>query len=500
MKKLVSRFVLFFVLISIGRCNAESLKHAIPMNRQFPMDEILLDKETGFNSKETDPLSFSQEEEMFEKERKNFISGNDCSKEISPDTFCVQDNRGYLNILNPFEDAKKVKNAVIHGVEKPAVQKWLDGDYAAGRLFGVRPLFESHGVTINSSMLYSPFVKTAGGSNEEASAKGYSMFNFGLTMDTEKADLWKGGTFFLLYQKKTGYGLSGGDGAMGDYMGFDGWDIKQVNQLSEYWYQQKFFQGKLRVKVGKQDSNTDFGYLNSGWDFMNSGFSVNPTTPLPTSPDTQFGFMAEINPKEWISIRDGIYSRYSSPFNITELEFKPIVKGLPGRYMAGIWENFDREGISAATGVNFDGTTFYKNYNSNYGCYVGFEQMIYKKKKDDKNNMEGLIAFGQFGIAPSNRNDMPGYFGVGLHYLGPFNKRNKDILGIAFSSGNFANRLSGVGDDYGKLIGRESVLEGFYRAQLTPWLYIQPDVQFIKNPGGMYKNSVAIGLRTVVTF
>lgn len=390
----------------------------------------------------------------------------------------------------------KVLNA---RVDKTNVQEWMDGDYAAGRFFGERPLLENHGVTINSSLLYSPFTKTRGGANGDASTKGYSLFNLGVTIDTEKAKLWKGGTFFALYQRKNGYGISGPDNAMGDFMGFDGWDYRQANQISEYWYQQKLFNGKLRMKFGKQDSNTDFGYLNSGWDFMNSAFSVNPTTPLVTYPDSQLGFMAEINPKDWLSIRDGIYSRYGCPFNITEIEVKSKIKKMPGRYMLGAWEMSDSNGTGVATGQNEDGT-IYNDFNLNFGCYVGFEQMVYKEKKDDDNDMQGLVIFGQAGMSPANKNDLSQYVGCGLHYLGPIPRRDKDIAGIAVGSGRFAPRLADISYDNGGRVGSETVVEAFYRLQVNPWFYLQPDVQFIMNPGGMYDSSVAVGLRSVITF
>ena len=74
------------------------------------------------------------------------------------------------------------------------------------------------------------------------------------------------------------------------------------------------------------------------------------------------------------------------------------------------------------------------------------------------------------------------------------------MTGLAVASGFFAPRLGDVGADYGNRIGSETVLEAFYRVQVTPWFYLQPDVQFIMNPGGMYNNSVAIGLRSVITF
>lgn len=399
------------------------------------------------------------------------------------------------------EGAETVKKIIKTGIQKETVQQWMDGDFATGRFFGARPVFESHGVTVNSSYLYSPFMKTGGGASGENGYKSYGLFNLGVTIDTEKAGLWKGGTFFGLYQKKIGYGLSGAnpDGAMGDFMGFDGWDWRQINQISEYWYQQKFFDGKIRMKIGKQDSNTDFAYLNTGWDFMNSCFSVIPTVPLVTYPDQSFGFMAEINPKEWLSIRDGVYSRFNAPYNITEIEVKPKIKNLPGRYMLGAWELSDSNGIETLAGEDSNGT-YYNNFHRNFGAYATFEQMLYKENKNDNNDLQGLVLFGQFGMSPSNKNDLSRYMGVGLHYRGPIPKRDKDIAGIAVGSGNFARRLNDITFDNGGRLGSETVLEAFYRVQVTPWMYFQPDVQFIMNPGGIYQNSVAIGLRSVITF
>lgn len=384
--------------------------------------------------------------------------------------------------------------------EHTAVQDWLSGDHATGRWFGARPLLEDHGVKIDSSLLYSPFTMTRGGALGEPSTKGYSLYNLSVTVDTEKAGLWKGGTFYALYQRKTGYGLAGPTGAMGDYMYIDGWEGRQINQISEYWYQQKLFDNKVRLKVGKQDSNIDFAYLNSGMNFINLAFSINPTVPLPTYPDQTFGFMAEYNPKEWLSIRDGIYSKYSVPFNITEIEVKTKIKQMPGRYMLGGWELSDSSGFDVAAGMDSYGATTYNNYNRNCGAYFQFEQMVYKEKKNDDNDMQGLVVFGQAGVSPSDKNDMSKYIGGGLQYKGLIPKRDNDLIGLAVANGTFASRLGDVGTDYGSRCGSETVLEAFYRIQVTPWFYFQPDAQFIMNPGGTYDNSVAIGLRTAITF
>ena len=221
-----------------------------------------------------------------------------------------------------------------------------------------------------------------------------------------------------------------------------------------------------------------------------------PVAPIATYPNQSFGFVAEINPKEWLSMKNGIYSLNNTPFNVSEIEIKPTIKKLPGRYCIGAWEASDSNGIDISAGIDSSGEVYTRNFNRNFGAYAQFEQMVYKEKKDDNNDMQGLVAFGQFGISPSNRNDMNRYVGGGLHYKGPIPKRDKDIAGIAVASGAFANRLG----DIASIEGSETAIEAFYKVQVNNWFYIQPDIQFIMNPGGSYTNSVAIGMRTAITF
>src|SRR6516162_8261320 len=51
-------------------------------------------------------------------------------------------------------------------------------------------------------------------------------------------------------------------------------------------------------------------------------------------------------------------------------------------------------------------------------------------------------------------------------------------------------------------VGAEMALEATYQAQINKWLSIQPDLQFIINPGGNEDlgNAVVIGGRISITF
>ncbi len=46
----------------------------------------------------------------------------------------------------------------------------------------------------------------------------------------------------------------------------------------------------------------------------------------------------------------------------------------------------------------------------------------------------------------------------------------------------------------------ENVLEVFYKLKLTPWLYIQPDFQYINKPYYADKSTIVFGVRTNIDF
>jgi carbohydrate-selective porin OprB len=61
----------------------------------------------------------------------------------------------------------------------------------------------------------------------------------------------------------------------------------------------------------------------------------------------------------------------------------------------------------------------------------------------------------------------------------------------------------GVGVAYTELFqggtNRETVTEVFYKAQLNPRLSLQPDLQYIGTPSGIFRDSLAVGLRFQMT-
>jgi porin len=398
---------------------------------------------------------------------------------------------------NPFKLEGGVAQSNVQekiNAEEPMLEHWINGKYATGEWFGLRPYLESKGITIESDLMYAPAMKTRGGMDDKRTFKDYTFYDLGVTIDTEKAHLWKGGTFYGLYRNKSGFGLS--KDAMGDKMNIDGWDWHQMNQISEYWYQQKLFNDKFRIKFGRQNGNVDFASLKSGGDFFNTSHSINPTIPLPCFPTTALGVMAEVSPTKWLSLRDGLYRENGGNFNITELEVKTNIKEHAGRYLVGAWELSNSSGMSAAEGIDAYGQTLYRNFNRNYGMYAAFEQMIFKENKKDVQDTQGLTLFAQFGICPSGKNDFSKFVSGGLQYKGAIPKRDDDIIGVAVANGFLARRLADISGQ----VGSETSIEIFYKANVTPWFVLSPCVQLVMNPNGNYPNSVAFMLKSKITF
>lgn len=390
--------------------------------------------------------------------------------------------------------------------KKTRLEGWVTGDYLTGDWRGFRTQLEEKGIKFGSSYLGGPAKKFRGGGiGNRKELKGYGLYNLELTLDTEKMGLWKGGTFYTLYQNKRGMGLT--RDYMGDRQTLDSYDFRTMNQLSAYWYQHVWKDGKYRIKAGKQDANSEFCGLYHGFDFLNTSFSIMPSMgAFPTYPEPAMGITAAVSPNDKFTIKNGTFdargrgsiSGFNTAFgskattyNITELEFKPTIKKLPGRYISGYWIS-SKNVQDYTTNVDSSGDFITKTYPTNMGVYTAFEQMVFKEKKNNPDDIQGLTLIGQAGFSPQDRNDISRYFGTAVHYVGPIPKRDNDVLGLGAAMAGFSNRLKTIDGRS----GQEASLELFYKIQLTPWLYIQPDVQYIMNPNGMNKNSFAFAMRT----
>jgi porin len=130
------------------------------------------------------------------------------------------------------------------------------------------------------------------------------------------------------------------------------------------------------------------------------------------------------------------------------------------------------------------------------------DRLLYRSKPyvDGQSTFSGLGGFASFGFAPASANQVSFYADCGLNYNGLFPEREKDVLAVALSYTKISSDYL-VGDTPVRS-GHETVLEADYRVQLTDRIFIQPDFQYIFDPGAFRRrpNAVVAGVRYDLTF
>ncbi|MDH5316245.1 MAG: carbohydrate porin, partial [Gemmatimonadota bacterium] len=154
----------------------------------------------------------------------------------------------------------------------------------------------------------------------------------------------------------------------------------------------------------------------------------------------------------------------------------------------GLWQytaDFDRLAATTPLGdpVRDDG---------NNGWYAIADRTLWS---GDRGTAAGFLRIGQ---ADDRFNAFDGYLGAGASLSGFWPRRPDDTVGLAmamaFTGSEYeeAQALAGLGTD-----DHETSIELTWRAPVTDWLTLQPDVQYIINPGTNpdLDDAVVIGLR-----
>jgi carbohydrate-selective porin OprB len=113
-----------------------------------------------------------------------------------------------------------------------------------------------------------------------------------------------------------------------------------------------------------------------------------------------------------------------------------------------------------------------------------------------------LAVFGRIGLSPQqDRSVVAAYADAGFNWFAPLLGRPDDIVGVGVSSLKYGHDFR-VAD---RVAATETAVECTYKAQVTYWLALQVDGQFLFNPAtglasGRRETAVVLGLRTQVSF
>jgi len=118
------------------------------------------------------------------------------------------------------------------------------------------------------------------------------------------------------------------------------------------------------------------------------------------------------------------------------------------------------------------------------------EQMVYRETTEDD---QGLTPWASLTLSSDESiNTFPFFIMGGFVYKGLVPNRNDDKATFGFAYGSLSDDLENK--DY------ELMFELAHIYQATPWLQIQPDAQWIANPGGSsdIPNAVVVGVQLAV--
>lgn len=226
-----------------------------------------------------------------------------------------------------------------------------------GELGGERTKLELKGFHFDVSYAFDALWNVAGGIRRGGAYRGD--LSITLDLETGPAGWWDNGHFSLRLQGEHGDGLSGR--YTGDAQALSNIDADDFAQISDFYYEHFLLDGKLRLKLGRMDANSEFATLDYGGNFIHSSAGHSPNIPLPTFPDPDLALLVAWQATEWLNLRAGVMNsradakrplseviaEFRGPMIMFEPEIHYTIHAHPGTLRPGVWysgETFDLTG------------------------------------------------------------------------------------------------------------------------------------------------------------
>jgi porin len=360
-----------------------------------------------------------------------------------------------------------------------------------------------------------------------------------LNADLKKMGLWKGLCFHADAYQIHGESITATN--VGSLMPVSNYEADPATRLSELWVEQHLFNDLLAVKIGQLTADTEFILSKGGGYFLNGtwGWPSLAAADLPAGgpayPLATPGVRVAINPTDKLGLMVAVYNGDPAGPNCTGdpqlcddngLDFRfdtpPLLllegaykynqkEGLAGTIKLGGWnhfdafehQRFDSGGLPIA--VTF---TSGRPLDNDWGFYGIIDQLVWRLPGSGA--AKGVSVFGRVAVAPSDRNLIDFYADGGVTFSGIIPHRSDDQLGIGFAYTGISKDAHGLDLDTGLSVARsyEALLEICYTIQLNAGWTLQPDFQYIWQPGGgvpdqaggSVENAAVVGARTTINF
>lgn len=377
-----------------------------------------------------------------------------------------------------------------------------------GEWMGARPLIEEHGVTLNAGYSAEVWGNTTGGLETGSVYTG--LLDFAAELDWGKLaglqGLKAGTTWLWLSGKDASADLVGNFLTVSNIAGFN------TLRMFELWLEQEFFDGQASLKIGQLAPDGDFLVSDYAGLFLNAEFGwtalagMNMPSGGPVYPVGALGLRLQTELLEDWTVLAGIFQGDVFAQNVNRHGFRWRLDTKNG--YTGLVESQVRWGGDALPGYVKTGAWFQsgvaadplaaRTASGNCGFYGVLDQLVWREAED-----EGLGVFVRSGFTPPDRNVVDFFFDTGLTCRGLIPGRGNDTtgaaLGLASTTGGRQGLLQAQG---GTSADCEIVVEATHQCMLAPFLVLQPDLQWIIQPGASaaLPNALVVGGRIALVF
>jgi len=374
----------------------------------------------------------------------------------------------------------------------------LSGDWG-----GVRSSLYDKGVAVELTHKSDMLANTSGG----ASRGSVWLMNSeaAVSLDLDKLAGWDATSAFIQYQAQ--HGNKSINNYVGSFAGVDNIETgTSTGQLFQAWLQKNFADDSLSLLAGLYAIDSEFYITDTSGLFVQPPYGMSAEMAQtgqngpPVFPMGALGVRVKYTASDFYlqgALTDGVPGNLNNPHGtqirldkgdgtlfVVELGYTPPVEGESfDKTAIGLWRYSAR--ANDLTDVDALGNPLRR---PDQGFYFLAERTL----TDD------LSGFVRFGTANQDVYQADWSGSLGLHYQGLFDGRDDDTAGIAVT----ASHASGKYRQINASESSETVIEITYRAQLQPWLSVQPMLQRIFNPNmdAALRGAWVMGARVEINF
>lgn len=414
-------------------------------------------------------------------------------------------------------------------------------DYAATTLSGdwggARSALWQRGIALEGGLRLDHLHNRGGAGN---GGRTLSHLELKLRADLEKLLGWGNAVAYVNTDTDAGAGVNARH--TGSLMGVSNIEVPApTTRLFHAWLQKGFFDDRFSLLAGIYPIDAEFFTLDSASTLLHPAYGTPADLALTNTPsvfnNAAFGlrakaFFADREVYAMAALMDGVpndparpkatairFARGDGAFVIGEIAWMPLETGHsfepvdPARvrptpelvahekygglskYAIGFWRYGNR--VADQLDLDADGSPLQRRAQ---GGYILAERSLFSLGGEAGRD---VTAFGRHAFSDGHAIAIDRMWNLGLRIRGPLAGRPDDSLALGWTRGRLSPKWRAVQAAAGiDTAPAEEAFEITWRAALRPWLALQPDLQYIRHPGGAAaaRNATLIGARIELTF